>query len=129
MTFEEYLVSKKIDQDLFKDAEPKLFQEWRNEFEQIHPNSFTAQKLYLINPIRRKYVLKQDAKSSIGGNSVKPEQIIVNEQSRPTRDVGSIEESNLTAEQKPNTLPNDKPAPSSTAKPARPVFKPKPKMN
>ena len=55
MNFEAYLSSKKIDSAAFKKAEPVLWDAWRKEFEQVHPNSFTAQKLYLINPIRRKY--------------------------------------------------------------------------
>jgi len=58
MTFEEYLVSKKIDSKLFSAKEKELWLMWKQEFEQVHPNSFTAQKLYLINPIRRKYQLK-----------------------------------------------------------------------
>lgn len=61
MTFEEYLVSKKIDSTLFSQNEKALWQKWKIEFEQIHPTSFTAQKLYLINPIRRKYPLKESA--------------------------------------------------------------------
>jgi hypothetical protein len=55
VNFEAYLSSKKIDSAAFKKAEPVLWDSWRKEFEQVHPNSFTAQKLYLINPIRRKY--------------------------------------------------------------------------
>lgn len=58
MTFEEYLISKKIDGAAFQTAEPALWQEWNNLFSQLSPASFTAQKLYLINPIRRKYQLK-----------------------------------------------------------------------
>ena len=58
MNFEEYLISKKIDgQSLFV-AEPRLWNEWKGLFEAMSPASFTAQKLYLINPIRRKYPLK-----------------------------------------------------------------------
>jgi hypothetical protein len=56
-SFEEYLVSKKIDSDAFKKAEPEVWKAWKNEFEQVHPNSFTVQKLNLINPVRRKYLL------------------------------------------------------------------------
>ena len=55
--FEEYLRSKKIDSDLFKTAEPGMWAEWNKEFALMHPNSFTVQKLNLINPIRRKYQL------------------------------------------------------------------------
>ncbi len=59
MKFEDYLVSKKIDGDFFAKAEPALYNTWKTEFEQMHPNSFTMQKLNLINPIRRKYHLKE----------------------------------------------------------------------
>jgi hypothetical protein len=56
-TFEEYLASKKIDSRKFQGAEPDVWAAWKIEFEQMHPNSFTVQKLNLINPIRRKYML------------------------------------------------------------------------
>ena len=55
MTFDEYLDSKKIDRIEFSKQEPSVFAEWQKTFEQLHPNSFTAQKLYLINGIRRKF--------------------------------------------------------------------------
>jgi hypothetical protein len=58
MTFEEYLISKKIDGVAFQATEPALWNEWNKLFEQMSPSSFTSQKLYLINPIRRKYQLK-----------------------------------------------------------------------
>jgi hypothetical protein len=58
MNFEEYLQSKKIDSQQFKAAEPERWNEWQTLFEQMSPASFTAQKLYLINPTRRKYLLK-----------------------------------------------------------------------
>ena len=58
MTFEEYLISKKIDSQAFRAAEPALWNEWNGLFEAMSPASFTAQKLYLINPLRRKYLLK-----------------------------------------------------------------------
>lgn len=57
MEFESYLSSKHIDSAMFSRAEPALWQSWKDEFEQMHPNSFTLQKLNLINPIRRKYQL------------------------------------------------------------------------
>ena len=59
MTFEEYLIEKRIEEKAFRKAEVNLCDTWKAEFEQMHPNSFTAQKLYLINPIRRKYPLKE----------------------------------------------------------------------
>jgi hypothetical protein len=57
MEFEAYLTSKRIDSARFAVAEPQLWQSWKSEFENLHPNSFTVQKLNLINPIRRKYQL------------------------------------------------------------------------
>ena len=71
----------------------------------MHPASFTAQKLYLINPIRRKYPLK-----SI------PETI---EQSKETQSAVS------------SAPQSDAPKPASAPKPSvpKPVFKPKPKMS
>ncbi|MBX2952182.1 MAG: hypothetical protein KF870_06735 [Leadbetterella sp.] len=59
MTFEEYLISKKIDAVRLKAAEPELFREWEAEFSQMHPESFTARKRYGINPLRRKYHLSE----------------------------------------------------------------------
>jgi len=57
MTFEEYLISKKISIEKFAKGEPEMFEEWRVLFEQMHPESFTMHKKFLINPIRRKYHL------------------------------------------------------------------------
>ncbi len=57
MTFEGYLVEKKINIDLFREAEPNRFEEWQRLFVQIHPESFTAQKKFLINRTRRKYAV------------------------------------------------------------------------
>lgn len=55
--FEEYLKSKNIDSELFKSSEPAVFKEWEKEFEILHPESFTAQKKFIINAVRRKYQL------------------------------------------------------------------------
>ena len=59
MNFEEYLITKKIDSSAFKHGDAELWDIFKNHFEQMHPNSFTAQKLFLINDIRRKYTLVQ----------------------------------------------------------------------
>ncbi len=58
-TFEHYLASKKISPELFKAAEPARYQEWEGIFREVHPESFTAQKKFLINPVRRKYPLAE----------------------------------------------------------------------
>ena len=60
MTFEEYLTSKKIDATSFERSEAAQYKEWRILFEQMHPDSFTAQKLFLINPLRRRFQLKAE---------------------------------------------------------------------
>jgi hypothetical protein len=60
MKFEDYLTSKKIDSGLFRERQPDVWLSWKKEFEQLNLNSFTAQKLYLLNPVRRKYLLKSD---------------------------------------------------------------------
>lgn len=104
MNFEEYLISKKIDASAFSAAEPSVFANWKHDFEQMHPNSFTTQKLNLINPIRRKYLLKVV-------EAPKPEHVA--EQQVNEAQAGSV-----------------KPAPpSAVAKPGRPMIKPKPKIN
>lgn len=58
--FEAWLAGKKIDSEAFRLAEPEVWMAWKSEFEQVHPNSFTVQKLNLINAIRRKYLLPPD---------------------------------------------------------------------
>ena len=99
MTFEEYLISKKIDREPFAKAETELYNSWKAEFEQIHPNSFTVQKLNLINPIRRKYPLKiEEVKVPVTTPSV--------------------------VSPSPET-----PASAPAARPGKPVMKPKPKIN
>jgi len=57
--FEEYLISKKIDALAFREKEGEMYEEWERLFEVTHPNSFTQQKLFLINPTRRKYPLQE----------------------------------------------------------------------
>ena len=57
MTFEEYCIKKKINSEAFLANEPERWKAWKFEFEQMHPNSFTEQKKFLINETRRKYTL------------------------------------------------------------------------
>ena len=53
--FKEYLISKKIDPAKFSVGQPKLYGDFEIEFEEMHINSFSAQKIFLINKIRRSY--------------------------------------------------------------------------
>ncbi|MFB9296174.1 hypothetical protein [Persicitalea jodogahamensis] len=57
ISFKEYLVQKNIAEEKFRAGEPALFQEWELLFSEIHPDSFTAQKKFLINDIRRRFIL------------------------------------------------------------------------
>lgn len=102
MDFEAYLVSKKIDSNLFRSQESLLWNAWKTEFEQLHPNSFTAQKLYLINPVRRKYPLKIE--------KAVPSAVVT--------------ENNPEVRQ-----PAETPPPAVKPAVPRPVFKPKPKTS
>ena len=60
MDFETYLRNKKIDPVTFQKQEPMRWHEFKTIFDQVHPDSFTAQKLFLINSIRRKYSFHEE---------------------------------------------------------------------
>ncbi|MFY0601038.1 MAG: hypothetical protein JXR03_15285 [Cyclobacteriaceae bacterium] len=60
MNFIEYLKTKKIDPIKLKTGSPETFEEFESLFMQMHPSSFTAQKLFLINKLRRQYLLEKD---------------------------------------------------------------------
>lgn len=109
MNFEAYLISKKIDSDAFQKAEAAVWKTWQQEFEQIHPNSFTAQKLYLINPVRRQYPLKHEPPKPPVAAAVVTDPASTSVVTEPVAPTPAI-----TAQPKP-AVP-------------RPVFKPKPKM-
>ncbi len=57
MDFKAYLISKKIDPEALKTSEKEKYNVFEMEFAQMYPESFTAQKLFLINKLRRKYPL------------------------------------------------------------------------
>ncbi|MCC5919834.1 MAG: hypothetical protein LAT68_02985 [Cyclobacteriaceae bacterium] len=72
-SLKDWLISKKIDPDRFKKSDPDRFATWEKEFEQMHPKSFTAQNLFLINPIRRNYPIKIDGEAKkVVKKTVKP---------------------------------------------------------
>jgi hypothetical protein len=112
VNFDEYLYSKKIDSLSFRQNENELWETWKKEFDLISPVSFTAQKLYLINPIRRKYQLSPDAA---------PPKIISTE---------ALAGPGTTISNEPDSGETTKPPVSSPKLPAaKPVFRPKPKMS
>lgn len=131
---------------LFREKENALWTTWQQEFETMHPNSFTAQKLYLLNPIRRKYPLKIEAVSpetsiaTLGAESAlihKPAKPAIAKPAMPKPAVvkpvvspkqeGDPEKSTSPS----GSEPAEKPAVKPAAKPAipRPVMKPKPKTD
>lgn len=57
LDFAEYLKGKKIDEKAFAKGDPNLYRQFRELFSQLHPESFTAQKLFLINQVRRRFQL------------------------------------------------------------------------
>lgn len=111
MNFEEYLLSKKIDSHAFRAAEETLWESWRKEFEEISPVAFTAQKLFLINPIRRKYQAKIAERSL----------------DKPVTVVGTPADQTQKTDQEISAQ-KENPAFKKPAVP-RPMFKPKPKTN
>jgi hypothetical protein len=59
--FEQYLASKKIDAGAYRQAEPEQYRSFAGIFTQVSESSFTAQKLFLINKIRRRFPLEDTA--------------------------------------------------------------------
>jgi|TARA_B110000046_G_scaffold2223_1_gene2428 hypothetical protein len=57
--FHLYLISKKIDPSSFEHGDTPLYQEFERIFTKIHPASFTAQKLFLLNKLRRKFLYEK----------------------------------------------------------------------
>ena len=55
MQFEEYLKQKQIDSLAFQAKDKEMYARLADIFVEIHPRSFTIQKLFLMNKIRRKY--------------------------------------------------------------------------
>lgn len=60
MTFEAYLKNKKINEVLFQKNDFELWNKLKEVFEQVHPESFTVQKKFLINDLRRKYRINEE---------------------------------------------------------------------
>ena len=75
MSFEDYLISKKIESNAFKQSENGLWKKLKCLFEQMHPNSFTMQKLNLINGIRRNYPLQDVEEKKV--EKAKPKRPII----------------------------------------------------
>jgi len=60
MDFKTFLQQKKIDPKGFAQQRQEEYVRWEKLFDQVHPNSFTAQKLFLINQGRREFPLPKE---------------------------------------------------------------------
>ena len=76
--FDGFLQSKKIDAAAFKVDEKLQYNELKLLFDEVHPNSFVQQKLFLINKIRRKHqLIEQEVKPKVSSvKKVKPKMSI-----------------------------------------------------
>jgi hypothetical protein len=120
LDFETYCKSKRINPEAFLKQEPTEYSYLKNYFEQVHPDSFTAQKLFAINKLRRKYL--KDYSEEFAS--------LKEETSKPLlKPAFAIKSKIQVAENKPVSAETEKEA-SVSPKPiikaiARPVIKPK----
>ena len=89
MDFNEYLISKKIDPEAFRVGDPERYGEFDKLFGLIHPNSFTSQKLFLINGIRRLYPLPEDKWIKNKPKAPKPGKPVMKKPAVPVKPTGS----------------------------------------
>ena len=116
MTFQEYCASKKIDSSLFEKGDHSLFRELESVYVQMHPDSFTSQKKFLLNGLRKKYQLTE-----VEQNLVKP--VLAKPSPKPI--IGKKQEENIAP--KPKVIipkPNNN---SAEAVKPKPII-PKPKL-
>ncbi len=63
--FASYLFQKKkINAECFASEEPERYAEWLALFSAVSIKNFEQQKLYLINPLRRRFRVEDESKSS-----------------------------------------------------------------
>lgn len=70
MTFEEFIIKKKIDLVQFKTAEPDLFSEFQSHYSQMGAKSFDHSKKFLFNKLRRTYLLKEEPKPVVAKETI-----------------------------------------------------------
>lgn len=82
MTFEEFIIKKKIDLVQFKSADPVLFAEFQSHYQQMGPKSFDHTKKFLFNKLRRAYHLQEEPKPAVI-NQAAPEENKIASQAEP----------------------------------------------
>ncbi|WP_299705680.1 hypothetical protein [uncultured Pontibacter sp.] len=60
MTFEEYLVKKRINREAFAAEDPARYRVWENMYAQMHPNSFYVSVKMMLNDVRLRYHLREE---------------------------------------------------------------------
>lgn len=76
MDYKAFLINKKINHESFAKNEPDIYAKWKKEYKEMHPKSFEARKLFLINKIRRKYKLQITANDNAAKQPSPPKPII-----------------------------------------------------
>lgn len=70
--FATYLTGKRIDSEKFEKGDPTTYSEYQEQFEQMHPASFTSQKLFIINNLRRSYPITDENGDVIEAPKARP---------------------------------------------------------
>jgi hypothetical protein len=60
MTFEEYLVKKRINREVFAAEDPGRYKAWESMYAQMHPNSFYVAVKMVLNNVRLRYHLREE---------------------------------------------------------------------
>lgn len=125
--FEDYLRKKKIDPEAFRINEPETYDSFKDQFFYIHPDSFTMQKLYLINLLRRKYHFQSEAAAPAGSVKAKAKPVVRKPSStRKTTESSKISKPLVKPKtSKPVVPPKSKAAEEQTSSSAETTKKPK----
>ncbi|GAA0891377.1 hypothetical protein GCM10009122_10560 [Fulvivirga kasyanovii] len=135
MEFNEYLHSKKIDSDAFRKANSSQWNEWKAIFDQMHPKSFTAQKLFLINPLR--HAFPYEAPVEVKEKKVGPQKPVMKPKPKEKEEEekqGSVAKPKMKPKPVMKAKPKIQVKPKVQSKPgseestgeSKPKFKPKP---
>lgn len=132
MTFEEFLIKKKIDAVQLKAKEQTFFSEFESHFFQMGEKSFDHSKKFWFNKLRRAYHLKEEPKPA--KEEAKIEEIPASAQEKPATEVINQEKSAYVprfkaaikvTEKVEDTNLNKEPESDEKAKPVyKPRFKP-----
>lgn len=138
MTFEEFLIKKKINPVQLKDTEQAFFDEFKSHFEQMGEKSFDHSKKFWFNKLRRAYPLAEEVKIPVVGVLLPQAEALEATsleapaaealEAKPTfkpRFKANIPAKTVVKDEKTTETPNSEPTiPTDTAKPAyKPRFK------